>query len=184
MTTSTPDRSRMAPEVQTDKAKTKEVPCTRCARPLIVNTFYAPAKALCSDCRGEGTSVISPAMRAAIAPPAPDEPTEPNRSLADLRCPFDDNPMILIRVQPVTGFTTFECQQCMAAVQIMPEFSALLLAQIPDGLKPIVHELNCDQIEWAVALEKAGEIKRDPYRTRKINDRDRAARRIGHRPAA
>jgi hypothetical protein len=176
------DRSGMEPEVQTTKSKTKEVPCMGCRRPLIVNTFYAPTKARCSDCKGESTSTISPAMRAAIAPRAPDPEVvvEPNRSLADLRCPFDDNPMILIRVQPVTGFTTFECQQCMAAVQIMPEFSALLISQIPEALKPLVHELNCDQIEWAQALERGGEIKRDPYRNRGLNSRARAARRIGH----
>lgn len=179
MTTSTRDRSRMAPEVQTDKAKTKEVPCTRCRRPLIVNTFYAPAKALCSDCRSEGTSSITPAMRAAIAPPAPDEPVEPNRSLADLRCMFDDHPMILIRIEDGTGFMTFECPECLSAVEVMPKFSPLLIAGIPEALKPVVDEMNRDQVAWGAVLAGAGEIKQRFG----ITDPDRASRRIKYRAA-
>lgn len=41
-------------EVQTDKAIAKIVTCTSCEKPLIVNTFYAPASAKCSDHRTSG----------------------------------------------------------------------------------------------------------------------------------
>lgn len=46
-------------EVQTDKEATKEVPCLGCGRRLVVNTFYAPAKARCSDCRDGNHRVTS-----------------------------------------------------------------------------------------------------------------------------
>lgn len=39
-------------EVQTTKPQTKEVPCVTCGRPLVVTTFFAPAKARCTVCRG------------------------------------------------------------------------------------------------------------------------------------
>jgi DNA-directed RNA polymerase subunit M/transcription elongation factor TFIIS len=43
----------LEPEVQTDKDSKKAVPCRECKRPLLVNAFYAAAKAQCSSCRGE-----------------------------------------------------------------------------------------------------------------------------------
>lgn len=43
-------------EVQTDKDQVKLVPCRECQRPLVVTTFFAPAKALCASCRGETAS--------------------------------------------------------------------------------------------------------------------------------
>lgn len=42
-----------APETQTEKAKVKVLPCTVCARPLVVSTFYTPAWAKCSECTPE-----------------------------------------------------------------------------------------------------------------------------------
>ena len=44
----------LTPEVQTDKDANKVVPCTVCGRDLVVNLYYAPAKALCSSCREAG----------------------------------------------------------------------------------------------------------------------------------
>lgn len=41
-------------EVQTDKDKVKIVGCTECGKPLAVNTFYAPARAKCSEHGGGG----------------------------------------------------------------------------------------------------------------------------------
>lgn len=53
-------RDDLEPEVQTDKVDTKEVPCLGCGRRLVVNRFYAPAKARCSACRdGSGATVTS-----------------------------------------------------------------------------------------------------------------------------
>lgn len=40
------------PEFQTDKDAVKVVPCTGCHRPLVVNSFYTPARAICSACGG------------------------------------------------------------------------------------------------------------------------------------
>lgn len=40
-------------EVQTDKDRVKVVPCRECKRPLVVTTFFAPAKAQCRSCSGE-----------------------------------------------------------------------------------------------------------------------------------
>lgn len=44
----------LEPEVQTDKQMTKQIPCRECGRRLTVSTFYVPANARCSVCRGEG----------------------------------------------------------------------------------------------------------------------------------
>lgn len=48
-------------EVQTDKDRVKLVPCRECKRPLAVTTFFAPAKAQCSVCKGgnNGNAVAS-----------------------------------------------------------------------------------------------------------------------------
>lgn len=39
-------------EVQTDKEQVKIVPCRECHGPIVVTTFFAPAKAICSTCTG------------------------------------------------------------------------------------------------------------------------------------
>lgn len=50
----------LEPEVQTDKERTKEVPCRECGRRLVVNVFYATANARCSVCKGgSGSGVAS-----------------------------------------------------------------------------------------------------------------------------
>lgn len=43
----------MEVEVQTDKEMVKIVGCRDCGRPLVVTTFFAPAKAICRICKGE-----------------------------------------------------------------------------------------------------------------------------------
>lgn len=55
----------LEPEVQTDKERTKELPCRGCRRRLIVSAFYAPASAAtCSECKagdlGQGGSIAAP----------------------------------------------------------------------------------------------------------------------------
>lgn len=62
-------------EIQTEKAAVKAVPCTGCGRPLIVNTFYAPSLARCSECKGDGTT-------SEVAAPVPGQ-TDPAK-VADL----------------------------------------------------------------------------------------------------
>lgn len=46
-------------EVQTDKDRTKEVPCRECGRRLVVNVFYAAANARCSTCKADGGSDVA-----------------------------------------------------------------------------------------------------------------------------
>jgi hypothetical protein len=45
-------------EYQTDKQAVKLVPCRECKRPIVVTTFFAPAKAICRGCSGE-TGVVA-----------------------------------------------------------------------------------------------------------------------------
>lgn len=48
------------PEVITEKQAVKLLPCTKCKRPMATNAFYAAAKAICSECRGEtGTNGVA-----------------------------------------------------------------------------------------------------------------------------
>lgn len=47
----------LEPEVLTDKDKTKTLPCRRCRRPCVVNTFASPSKTECLTCRGQGQVV-------------------------------------------------------------------------------------------------------------------------------
>lgn len=56
----------LEPEIQTDKDVTKDVPCLGCGRRLVVNTFYAPAKARCAECKGGNGGVVG-----AIQAPVP-----------------------------------------------------------------------------------------------------------------
>lgn len=53
-------------EVQTSKSPVKLVPCRECRRPLVVSTFYVPANARCTLCKGE-----SGAGRATVGTPQP-----------------------------------------------------------------------------------------------------------------
>lgn len=84
-------------EVQTDKKRTKVIPCRECGRRLVVSTFYVPANARCSGCRDEGRGagtvgvpvpgqtdpakaarledcLINPAFATALCPVHPDDP--------------------------------------------------------------------------------------------------------------
>lgn len=158
-----PDRSALPPEKQTTKLKTKTCPCKLCGRPLIVNTFYAPDKARCSDCRGAGATASGPsaAIRAAVGGPVPEDVVvEPNYALRDLRCMFDGNPMVVIRVNESMGWITFQCQHCQTAVELMPNWSPMVIPHVPEALKPIVAEFNDDQMAMAQYLVSSGQIDR------------------------
>lgn len=54
-------------EVQTPKPVGKLVPCRECKRPIFANAFYAPAKAICSSCKGESNG----AREASVGQPVP-----------------------------------------------------------------------------------------------------------------
>jgi hypothetical protein len=91
--------TRPEAEVQTDKEFGKIVCCIGCQKPIIVNTFYAPAQAKCSACRpSEATkarggqsivqagrtdpaladnlekALVNPAFATALCPVHPDNP--------------------------------------------------------------------------------------------------------------
>lgn len=62
-------------EIQTDKEVVKLVPCRECKRPLVVTTFFAPAKAVCSACKGDTDGTV-----ASVGQPVPGQ-TEPAKAV-------------------------------------------------------------------------------------------------------
>lgn len=62
-------------EVQTDKDMVKLVPCRECQRPLVVTTFFAPAKAICRSCKGEAPDSV-----ATVGQPVPGQ-TDPAKAV-------------------------------------------------------------------------------------------------------
>jgi hypothetical protein len=119
-------------EVQTDKDAIKVVPCRGCARPLVVNTFYAASKARCTECRAAGGT-----GRGSSDAPVPGK-TDPakarrledclvNHGFAHAQCPVDaEHDMELKSVSHsqyygpkprVPGETVmFQCRECRATV--------------------------------------------------------------------
>jgi hypothetical protein len=62
-------------EVQTDKQQVKLVPCRGCERPIVVTTFFAPAKAICRVCKGESDTTV-----ASVGQPIPGQ-TDPAKAV-------------------------------------------------------------------------------------------------------
>ncbi len=137
----------MAHFPMTDKAETKTLQCTYpgCEHTVGVTKFFAPAKARCPEHAGKPSSII----RAMVAPTevAPDVPPTPNKSLRDLRCPFDEHPMEIIRIQDGAGFVTFKCPECRTAVELKPNWAALIVNRIPNRLKYLAEAFNDAQRE-------------------------------------
>lgn len=141
-------------EIQTDKDETKDCPCTfpGCEVVCRVTKFYAPAKARCSEHEGKATSGI---REATLKP----EPTDfagdvqeykPNKSLADLRCPFDDHPLKVLAIHDEIGCIDFGCPECQANIEIRVRWAMMTLRSVPEDLRPLVQELNERQQERAV----------------------------------
>lgn len=63
------------PEIQTDRDAVKIVACRECKRPLVVTTFFAPAKGICRICKGDDTSGV-----ATVGQPTPGE-TDPAKAV-------------------------------------------------------------------------------------------------------
>lgn len=133
----------MAVHVMTDKKETKELPCTypECRDTCIVNKFFAPAKVRCPQHSGVTTST----MRALVADPekagAPAH-TGPVRSLQDIRCPFDDEALYIIRINDGAGTVDFGCRECQAVVSITPAWAALLIKSTPERWKEFIEGFN------------------------------------------
>ena len=68
-------------EVHTDKTMVKLVPCRTCARPLVVTTFFAPAKAECRVCAGEDPN----SKIASVGVPEPGS-TPPEKAIDLTKC--------------------------------------------------------------------------------------------------
>jgi hypothetical protein len=68
-------------EVQTDKERVKVIGCRECQRPLVVTTFFAPAKALCKVCRGESPD----SGVATVGQPVPGQ-TDPSKAVDLTKC--------------------------------------------------------------------------------------------------
>lgn len=83
----------LEPEYQTDKDAVKLVPCRECQRPLVVTLFFAPAKAICHECRGEGDGT-----KATVGQPTPGE-TDPAKAVSLADCLI--NPTFSFAVCPV-----------------------------------------------------------------------------------
>lgn len=145
------DNSALAPEIQTDKVKTKTIPCTICRRPLIVNTFYAPAKGRCSEHKATPSAFVAQVTTATAGEiakaAAPAAPATPNRALQNCRCPFCHEAMVIIRVNDKMGFFTFKCNQCKTAVEIMPAWAPMLIKSVPAHLKAVVDQFNTEAME-------------------------------------
>lgn len=147
-------------EVQTDKAETKDCPCTfpGCSVICRVTKFYSAKKARCRAHQGQATSKI----REAVVDPEPTDfggdvqEWEPNRSLAGLRCPFDDHPLKVLAIHDEIGCIDFGCPECSANIEIRVRWSMMTPRSIPEALRPLAEALNETQDENAVAwsLEK------------------------------
>ena len=160
--------SNNPPEIQTDKAKTKVVHCAiaDCGQPLIVNTFYAPARARCSRHRDspvlvspeskEVAQMVSSAIPPVVTAKLPAPPVE-NHSLERLCCPFGHGYMTILRIDAKMGFMTFKCGECKTAVEVMPAWAPLLMKVVPEDLLPIVQQFNKQMLErGAVYVESEG----------------------------
>ncbi|HEX6027034.1 MAG TPA: hypothetical protein VFZ00_33860, partial [Solirubrobacter sp.] len=75
-------------EYQTDKAQVKLVPCRECSRPLVVTTFFAPAKAVCAACSGQARAVGD--HHAAVGQPKPGE-TDPAKAVNLADCLINEH---------------------------------------------------------------------------------------------
>lgn len=167
--------SNNPPEIQTDKAKTKVVPCAveDCGQPLVVNTFYAPARARCSRHRDAPINIGVEAVRSAEVAHSAGVPTQvianlpvaptPNHSLEKLCCPFGHGFMTIIRVDPKMGFLTFKCGECKTAVEVKPAWAPLLMRTIPDALKPLVAAFNQEMLDRGASYVSSGQYLQSAF---------------------
>jgi hypothetical protein len=93
-------------QVQTDKEMVKLVPCRECKRPLVVTTFFAPAKAICSVCKGDPAAT----QMVAVVVPGQSDPTRVsnlesvlvNKHFANALCPVHpDDPEHVMELKTV-----------------------------------------------------------------------------------
>lgn len=143
-------------ESQTDKEKFKIVPCTAegCDVDIVVNTFYAPAKAKCSEHSGNTASGIAATRLVHDSGDA-----KPNGAIAKLLCPFCENPLEIISIAPNGSQITYRClggtkgkslellgaepgPYCGASIIVRPNFGALEMKHYPTELAAQIEEFN------------------------------------------
>lgn len=149
------DGSGRVLEIQTDKPVCKVVPCTNadCSTDLVVNRFYAPAKARCSLHGGQKTKEIAATHLVHNDGSAP-----VNGALANLRCPMCGLPMVVISINSI-GHVTFKCtdptmiesegkasrKYCMTSVSVNPRWGPLEIRSIPTQFQDLVEQFNLGQ---------------------------------------
>lgn len=141
-------------EIQTDKDQTKDCPCTYpgCEVVCRVTKFYSAKKARCDEHTGKATSKIREAVVEQKTGGFVEDAQEydPNRALADLRCPFDDHPLKVLAIHDTIGCIDFGCPECSANIEIRVNWSMMTPRSIPDALKPLAEALNETQDESAI----------------------------------
>lgn len=146
-------------ELQTDKERTKIIPCTHagCDTDVEVTTFYAPYKAKCAAHGEKKASAIATSHLIHQS----SEGAVPNGSLANLECPLCKNTMTIVQVHDDGGFITFRCTDgfgyplkevirrsesgprfCGTSVQVRPHWGAMEMTSIPPKWAQLVEDFN------------------------------------------
>lgn len=131
-------------EVQTDKDKTKDCPCTYpgCDVICVVNTFYAPAKARCKEHENASNHRVASTRLVEAAKDAP--PAPPNGALANMRCPLCQNLLIIEQLEDPLTFIAFRCSDshCLCAVKIKPHWGHMFMPKIATKFREIADAIN------------------------------------------
>lgn len=151
-------------EIQTEKLKTKIVPCTYagCGVDLVVNVFYAPYKGKCQEHGGQKTSAIVSSHLTHVGNP---ESAKENGALGKLLCPICGNHLVIVRIEETSGWITFRCtdgsglnsdqvrveiekgrQFCGTSIQIRPKWAAMEFRNYPTAMAELIKEFNVDQM--------------------------------------
>lgn len=133
-------------ELQTDKKDTKECQCTfpGCETICIVNLFYAPYKARCSEHKGKTDKSIL-ATKIATSAIVEEKDIKPNGTLAHMLCPICHSRMTIDQLTSKGSFITFVCAKagkCGTVVQIQLDWAWAVVNAIPEQWKPFVDEYN------------------------------------------
>lgn len=133
----------MAHHVMTDKPNRKTLKCSfpTCEDTVEVTKFLAPHKARCPDHEGKASSK----MRELVADRSSSvdlTPPTPNRALSDIRCPFCDTTLEIIRIDDKMGWITLKCTEDNTAIELKPKWAHAVMSVIPPHLKNLVAAFN------------------------------------------
>lgn len=165
-------------EFQTDKQAVKLVPCRECKRPLVVTTFFAPAKAICAA--DSGRAAAEGDGRGTVGQPVPGQ-TDPrkavdltqtliNPTFAQARCPVhpddDEHEMLLVSVSHHEHygpqmFLRYEGGKPVYK-QIAPGETVVLQCQHENCLATVTYSTTPQQRILPMNAKKAPDLGRRP----------------------